>query len=271
MNGAWAYVNLALYVLSFICYARYLYGNNAWIGRLATVFLAAGVLAHYVALLERSRWTHTVPYDDLYGSMSLFAWLLGVTYLGLEVYHGQRSVGAFVTLLLIIWTALVMAFAPAAAPSTPAARGPLFALHVTLNTLAYAAFGLSFVLSVIYLIQNRVLKARRPGLTFWRFPALDVLDGMSRSSVLVGLVALAVGMSFGFVWQHRLSGHFSAADPKIIVTVVIFALYVAYSWLAVKAGWRGARAARICALNFILVLFSYTIVNLYLTSFHRYL
>ncbi len=124
---------------------------------------------------------------------------------------------------------------------------------------------------MIYLIQNRVLKARRPGLTFWRFPALDVLDGMSRSSVLVGLVALAVGMSFGFVWQHRLNGHYSAADPKIIVTVVIFALYVAYSCLAVKAGWRGARAARVCALNFILVLFSYTIVNLYLTSFHRYL
>jgi ABC-type transport system involved in cytochrome c biogenesis permease subunit len=271
MISTWAYVNLALYVLSFICYARYLYGNNPWVGRLATVLLAAGVLAHYAALLARSRWTHTVPYDDLYGSMSLFAWLLGVTYLGLEVFHGQRSVGAFVTLLLIVWTGLVMAFAPDAAPVTPPARGPLFALHVTLNTLAYAAFALSFVLSLIYLIQNRVLKARRPGLTFWRFPALDVLEKMSRSSVLVGLIALAVGMSFGFVWQHRLSGQFSAADPKIIVTLAIFALYVAYSWLAVKSGWRGARAARICALNFILVLFSYTIVNLYLTSFHRYL
>lgn len=271
MNGVWAYVNLALYVLSFICYARFLYGNNIWLGRLGTILLAAGVLAHYVALLERSRWTHSVPYDDLYGSMSLFAWLLGVTYLGLEVFHGQRAVGAFVTLLLIIWTGLVMGFAPAAIAMPPPARGPLFALHVTLNTLAYAAFGLSFVLSVIYLAQNRVLKARRPGLTFWRFPALDVLEGMCRSSVLVGLIALAVGMSFGFVWQHRLSGQFSAADPKIIVTLVIFALYVAYSWLAVSAGWRGARAARVCALNFVLVLFSYTIVNLYLTSFHRYL
>ena len=60
---------------------------------------------------------------------------------------------------------------------------------------------------------------------------------------LVVTLALAVGMSFGFVWQHRLSGQFSAADPKIIVTLVIFALYVAYSLLSVKAGWRGARAA----------------------------
>ncbi len=270
MIGAWAYINLALYVLSFVLYVRYLYTNDRWAGVLATTALAAGVLAHYVALMERSRWTHTVPYDDLYGSMSLFAWLLAVTYLGLEVYHAQRAVGAFVTLLLIVWTGMVMIFAPTSAPAPPA-RGPLFALHVTLNTLAYAAFGLSFILSLIYLIQNRVLKARRPGLTFWRFPALDVLERMSRSSVLVGLVALGLGVSFGFVWQHRLSGQFSAADPKIIITLVIFALYVAYLWLAGKAGWRGARAARICAFNFVLVLFSYTFVNLYLTNFHRYL
>ena len=272
MNGAWAYVNLALYVLSFICYARYLYGNNQWVGRLATVLLAAGVLAHYVALLERSRWTHTVPYDDLYGSMSLFAWLLGVTYLGLEVYHGQRSVGAFVTLLLIIWIALIMAFAPAAAPAASRARGPLFALHVTLTTLAYAAFGLSFVLSVIYLIQNRVLKARRPGLTFWRFPALDVLDGMSRSSVLVGLVALAVGNVFRIrmaaslerpLLRHGPENHRDPRDFCALCRVLV-------AGRDEPAG-EAREPPRICALNFMLVLFSYTIVNLYLTSFHRYL
>src|ERR1700677_2056865 len=146
------YLSLALYLASFLCYARILYAPNIWIGRLATLLLASGIVAQYFSLYQRSRVIQSVPYDDLYGSMSLFAWLLGVTYLGLEVFHGQRSVGAFVTLLLIVWTGLVMAFAPDAAPVTPPARGPLFALHVTLNTLAYAAFALSFVLSLIYLI-----------------------------------------------------------------------------------------------------------------------
>src|ERR1700723_1566012 len=159
MPNQMGFLSLALYTASFLCYARLLYAPNVWLGRLATLLLAGGIALHYLALLDRTAGMHAVPYDDLYGSMSLFAWLLGVTYLGLEVYHGQRSVGAFVTLLLIVWTGLVMAFAPDAVPVTPPARGPLFALHVTLNTLAYAAFGLSFVLSLIYLIQNRVLKA----------------------------------------------------------------------------------------------------------------
>ncbi len=84
---------------------------------------------------------HTVPYDDLYGSMSLFAWLLGVTYLGLEIFHRQRTVGAFVTLWLVVWLTLLELFAPQSAPaSSPSARGALFALHVTLEYVGVCGF-----------------------------------------------------------------------------------------------------------------------------------
>jgi ABC-type transport system involved in cytochrome c biogenesis permease subunit len=264
------YPSLGLYVASFVCYARILYAPNVWLGRLATVLLAGGILFQYYALLERSHSMHAVPYDDLYGSMSLFAWLLGITYLFVETFHRQRSVGGFVTLLLAAWIAVLGLLAPREFPATPSARGPLFALHVTLNTWAYAAFALSFVLSLVYLVQDRVLRSRRLGAAFWRFPALDVLDRMARSSVYVGLVALIVGGVLGLIWEHRLMGRYTWGDPKVIVTVAIFAVYLTYLWLSRNAQWRGARAARLCALNFVIVLFSYTFVNLYLTRFHRF-
>ena len=117
------YISLALYFASFFCYARFLYVPDLWLGRMATFLLAVGIAMHYFALLERSRWIHTVPYNDLYGSMSLFAWLLGVTYLGLELFHRQRSVGAFVTLLLIVWIVLLAVLAPNETPPPPPARG----------------------------------------------------------------------------------------------------------------------------------------------------
>jgi ABC-type transport system involved in cytochrome c biogenesis permease subunit len=264
------YVSLALYAASFLCYARILYVPDVWVGRAATLLLAAGIAMHYFALLERSRWTHTVPYNDLYGSMSLFAWLLGVTYLGLELFHRQRSVGAFVTLLLIVWIVILSALAPNEVSPPPPARGPLFAFHVTLETWAYAAFALSFVLSLIYLGQDRVLRSRKLAPPFWRFPALDVLDRMARSSVLVGLTALLLGVIMGFVWEHRLSGGYSWGDPKVIITLAILVGYAAYLRLSRSTTWRGARAAKLCAFNFVVVLFSYTFVNLYLTRFHRF-
>jgi HemX protein len=269
MSNHMAYLTLALYATSFIVYARILYAPNVWLGRLASLLLAAGLVAHYFALLDRSRATHMVPYDDLYGSMSLFAWLLGVTYLALEMIHRQRSVGAFVTLLLVLWIAL-LDLAPRAVSAPPRARGALFALHVALDAWAYAAFGLSFVLSLVYLVQDRMLRSRRQGAAFWRFPALDVLDRMARSSVYLGLLLLAIGVVSGFVWQHRLTGSYGLGDPKVIVTLIIVAGYIAYLRLSRSAGWRGARAAGVCALNFAVVLFSYTVVNLYLTHFHDY-
>jgi ABC-type transport system involved in cytochrome c biogenesis permease subunit len=264
------YFTLAVYAASFASYARVLYAPDLWVGRLASALLAGGIALHYFALLERSRWSHTVPYDDLYGSMSLFAWLLGLTYLGLEILHRQRSVGAFVTLLLVGWLGCLPFVIRGDMPTPPPARGPLFAFHVTLNTWAYAAFALSFVLSVVYIAQDSILRSRRAGTAFWRFPALDVLDRMSRSSVFVGLGALIMGVVMGLIWEHRLRGTYSWGDPKVIVTLVILAAYAAYLRLSRSANWRGARAARLCAFNFLLVMFSYTFVNLYLTRFHRF-
>jgi ABC-type transport system involved in cytochrome c biogenesis permease subunit len=74
----------------------------------------------------------------------------------------------------------------------------------------------------------------------------------------------------GLIWAHRLSGTYPLGDPKVLITAVILVVYVAYLWLSRSAQWRGSRAALLCALNFALVLFSYTVVNFYLTRFHRY-
>ena len=96
MNQSIILLTVLAYLLSMGLYVQYLYTGKEWTGRLATLLMFLGLVAHYVALLLRARGTHTVPYHDLQGSMSLFGWLLAVTYLCLEIYHRQRTVGAFV-------------------------------------------------------------------------------------------------------------------------------------------------------------------------------
>jgi ABC-type transport system involved in cytochrome c biogenesis permease subunit len=265
-----------LVIATALCYAAALGGYAGFLatakpnlGRLATVLVGGGLLLHYLALLERSRWENSVPYNDLYGSLSLFAWLLAATYLFLEVLHRERSAGALVMPVVLIVFVLSEARAPAAPVPVPA-QGPLLALHITLNVLGYAAFALSFVWSVIYLIQNRLLRHHRLRTLVWRFPALEVLERMSRSSVAVGLVSLMVGMTFGLLWVNRLYGTYWSGDPKEIVTLVILAVYAGYLWLGRTTAWRGARASLLCVVNFLVVLFSYSVVNLYLSDFHRF-
>ena len=269
MSHLFVTLTILAYGLSFASYARFLYSGKEMAGRIGSVLLTLGLIAHYVALLERSRGLHTVPYHDLYGSMSLFGWLLALTYLGLELYHRQRSVGAFVLPFILVFF-LVAAFAPPDRLSPPPARGAVFAFHVTLSILAYAGFALSCVLSLIFLVENRLLRHRKLGDVVWRLPALELLERMSQSSVLIGLVSIGIGTVLGFIWVDRLTGQVSYYDPKYVITIFVLLLYVVYLRLARTASWRGPRASRLCIFNFVVVILSFTVVNLYLSHSHRY-
>jgi len=257
------------YAASMGFYIRFLYTGRAWSGRLRTLLLALGLVAHYFALLERSHGTNTVPYHDLYGSMSLFGWLLALTYLGLELFHRQRAVGAFVLPFIIVFF-VAAHVAPVDQMAEPRARGVAFAFHVTLSILAYSAFALSCVLSLIFLAEERLLRHRKLGEVVWRLPPLELLERMSRSSVFIGLISIAAGTALGFVWVDRLTGQVWHSDPKYIVTLLVLFLYALYFVLARTTAWRGARASKLCVFNFFVVIFSFTVVNLYLSHAHRY-
>lgn len=269
MNQVLLISTVFAYGLSLGLYLFFLNTGRELAGRLATLFLATGLVTHYFALLERTRGLHTVPYHDLYGSMSLFGWLLALTYLGLEIYERQRSVGAFVLPFILVFF-LAAHLAPADRLSPPDAHGPTFAFHVTLSILAYSAFALSFVLSVIYLGEERLLRSHKLGNMVWRLPPLELLERMSRSSVLVGLVSIAIGTALGFVWVDRLSDKYSFYDSKYVITLLVVLLYVIYFRLTRTTAWRGARASKLCIFNFVVVVLSFTVVNLYLSHSHRY-
>jgi ABC-type uncharacterized transport system permease subunit len=259
----------AAYSASLAGYVRFLGSGKEVAGRLATALMFLGLVAHYVALLLRARGTHTVPYHDLEGSMSLFGWLLAVTYLCLEIYHRQRTVGAFV--LPIILAFFFSSFLVPDHPSPPsAAHGVVFALHVTLSILAYAAFALSCVLSLMYLAEQRFLRIRKLGDMVWRLPPLELLERMSRTSVLLGLVTITAGTGLGYLAVDRQPGQPAFFDPKYLITLLVLVLYMAYFRLARTTAWRGARASMLCVFNFVLVVLSFTVVNLYFSQHHRY-
>jgi len=269
MTTLLTWLTIFAYGASFGCYLASFRARRTLVARAATGLFGLGIVFQYFALLERSRAIHAVPYQDLYGSMSLFGWLLAVTYLSLELYHRQRSVGAFV-LPFVLLVFLAAHLSPAAPSAGPMPRGTVFALHVTLSILAYAAFALSFVLSLMFLAQERLLRGHKMGGAFWRFPPLELLERMSRSGVLIGLISISAGTIFGFVWVDRLKGSAAGGDIKHVVTLLVFGVYAAYLFLSRTAAWRGARASILCVLSFVLVVLSFTVVNVYLSHYHRY-
>jgi ABC-type transport system involved in cytochrome c biogenesis permease subunit len=131
--------------------------------------------------------------------------------------------------------------------------------------LAYAAFALSFVLSLLYLIQNRQIRRGRTGVLFARLPSLDVIGRMNRTTVTIGLVVLSVSVVLGVAWARRVWT--APVDAKLawaLVTLLVYGVLLCMD----RRGWAGRRVALLSIVGCIVVLFSYTFVNLYLSHSH---
>src|SRR5260370_7749474 len=159
--------------------------------------------------------------------MSVCGWVVGVACVRLGRVHRQRSVGG-VVLPFVLAFVLFAQLSPPDRFAAPAATGVIFAFHVTLSILAYAAFGLSCVLSLIYLGEQRLLHEHRVGDVVWRLPSLDLLDRMSQSSVLFGLISITIVTALVFVLVDRLTGNVWRYDATYVLTLLVLAAYVFY-------------------------------------------
>ncbi len=234
---------------------------------LGTALLATGLAGHFADLEVRARALGSVPYRNLGGSVSLFGWMLGIAYFALQIRHRERAIGPFLIPIVIVSSVIGMLVPSHVSPATPATRGVLFALHVTFAILAYAAFTFSFVLSILYLVQNRQLRRRQTGVLFARLPALEVIGRMNRTSVSIGLAVLCFALVIGVIRANELWS--TLADPKIAWALITLVVYALLLWLD-RRGWEGRRVAILSILGFGVVLFSYTVVNLYFPTAHHF-
>lgn len=265
-----SWLAIICYLVTEFLYALNLIERNLTYARLASRTLVISIVIHFAAMLARSQQFRVVPYNDLYGSLSLFAWMVSLIYLALEFRHRQKSVGAFLLPIPIILLVLATLLHRTQTYTPPAElRGALFAYHVTSNIFAYSAFTVSFILSTMYLLQHRQIRIRRPGLLFSRLPSLDLLERMNRTSVAIGVPVLLCGIFLGSLWAHKLHVLWRV-DPKLIWSLITLLVYAGYLYLEKLGTWRGKRSAIISVCGFLIIIFSYSVVNLFFSSFHKF-
>jgi len=238
-------------------------------GRATSGLLLLGFVIHWFALFAGARAAHAVPYHDLPASMSFFAWVVIFSYGILVLRHREGSTGPFLIPIALVFlvASLFARHGGEVMLKNPKLSGPLFAFHVTLALVGYAALSLSFVLAQLYLIQNKQIRQRKLGLLFSRLPALDVLTRLHQTSVTIGVSALSGAVVLGLIWAKINWGTYW--DPKVLFTFLIIALYLCTlfpRWL----GWGGKKIALLSVTGFMFVLFSYTIVNLFISKGHTF-
>jgi ABC-type uncharacterized transport system permease subunit len=205
---------------------------------------------HFVSLVEMLAQAHRwVPVGAREVESLLGFVVAGLFFLAWWIYNAM-SLGLFalpITFFLVFVPALGLT--PYIFPSQGVRTSWLVA-HIAALLGAYAGLGFSLLASVLYLVQERRLKAKRkpaPGSGSapleW-LPPLDTLERIAHAMLLFGFPCMTVGLILGAVLVQETSlGAAYFLDPKVLASFAMWGIYVLLLFLRSTAGLRGRKAA----------------------------
>ena len=265
-----------VYFGAFMLYLLMMVMGRATFGKLASLVSVVGLGAQSLAIILR--WVESyqlgighAPFSNLYESLIFFSWTITLLYLIVEWRTKNRTLGAFVMPLAFLAMAYA-SFSPNIAsriqPLVPALKSNWLITHVITCFFAYAAFGISFGLSLMYFLKR--LDNDKKNSTFLKLiPRKGILDDLNYQMVAIGFLMLTLGIITGSVWAYSAWGRYWGWDPKETWSLITWFIYAAVLHSRMVRGWTGKKIAIMSIIGFFCVLITYFGVN-YLAGLHSY-
>jgi cytochrome c-type biogenesis protein CcsB len=231
----------------------YLVQREEIVHRLASLTTLAAWALHTVGLVSIAIQTGRPPLGTLPEAVSTTVWVVVLLDLWVERQHGVKVLGAFVLPVVVVLSLKTMVRPAALAQFGPTLGGAWIWVHIALATIGVAAFVLNFAGAVMYILQERQLKGRRPGAFYYRLPALETLDQLTYRTLALGFPFLTVGLILGALWAGTAWGSVFTFDPLAAFSFVAWVIYAATLAGRAAAGWHGRRAAYFAVAGFVVL------------------
>ncbi len=253
-------------------YAAHFRRRRDPVGRTATAVLIAGWGIHTLLLSWRTISTGRAPLANTPEVLSTCAWLLVVVYVYLEISTKDRALGALVAPIVTILHGFAsFGFGQLDVPLQLLTRGRWFETHVFSNILAYTAFSISWVSSVMYVFLLGEIQTKHLGFFYKRLPSLQTLDQINGRAASFGLVFLSLGLFASSMWAHQALGRPWVWDePAFAGALIAWFIYAGHLFARLVAGWGGKRAAFFSIVGFTLVLFTFPVVGIFFPGKHSF-
>ena len=270
MNALLFNSTLVIYAVATVIYLAYLVKPKQTLGRAGLWLTVAGFVVHLGFTLNRFLEAGHTPITNLHESLSFFSMATVGIFILFERRYKVSILGSFVMPLALLILAISATFSAVIPPLNPALKSRWLAIHTIMAFLGYAAFAISFGVSVMYLIQSHFLKKRRLGPMFQKLPPLDMLDDISYRCLTFGFPLLTFAIISGAIWAETAWGTYWSWDPKETWSLITWFIYAALLHGRLTTGWRGRKAAMLSIFGFVIMLFTFLGVNLLLSGLHSY-
>lgn len=264
----WLRVALGCYAVGLIYALVALTRTSELLGKVALHAAYVGMIFHFVALTESVLLSGQIALASVHNAESLLGFLIMMAFMIAYLVYKTTSPGIVVFPLVFLLTFIAATGEQPFLITSPGVRtGWLFA-HIAMIFTGYAALFLSFGASLLYLIQEHSLKSKKSSGILSRLPALEVIDDIGYRSLLLGFPFMTLGLIAGTVVAESAYGRVNFLDPKILLSVLMWAVYLIMLYTRWSSGWRGRRAAYLATCVFVAAVVAWA-AN-YFSTMHRF-
>lgn len=255
------------YLLAGATHIAYIYAPE-W--RVTASWMARLALGIHTLALAAEFWQSRTFFASFYEATLFFTWAVVLVYVLADLIWPVKVGGTFLipAVLVLVLISLLM-------PRTPgidltgltAAR---FFGHIIAAIAAYGFFSVAFILSALYLLQERQLRNKEFRLFFYRLPPLESLDYLSHRLIQIGFPLLTLALAAGYLWaRDAWTGNY-ATDSKLIWTWITWGYYGIILIGRALAGLTGRRFAWFSIAGFLMLMVNYFVINLFWSNVHGF-
>jgi ABC-type uncharacterized transport system permease subunit len=239
----WLRAAAALYAIGLFHSLLIAIRKTSPIFRPSLIAFGAGLMLHLVALVEAGVEQQTWFPAGFANSVSLWAFLTGLVFIGTWLRYRVETLGVLFFPLVSVMTIVAAWRMPLGTWTSTSTRDTWLVVHIVLVLLGYAALVLTAVASLLYLLQEKQLKRKKSMALLERLPPLGTLDTLISGSLGFGFILLTLGVVTGATWAYIESGGTGVSDPRISSALVTWLFCFLTLFLRFSAGWRGRKAA----------------------------
>ncbi|MDO4323748.1 MAG: c-type cytochrome biogenesis protein CcsB [Lachnospiraceae bacterium] len=265
-NGLFTAV-MVLYLIAMVLYFIFFAVKNVKAGRIAGWIMTAGFVLHTAAMVTRGIGAGRLPLTNQYEFATSFAWGICLCFLIFLRKYKFQALGTFVTPVIFLIIGYAAMQSREVRELMPALRSNWLGIHVSTAIISYGAFGVSFAVSLMFLLRRKMRDN-----AFWQehIPEEQKLDIISYRAVSLGFLFLTFVIITGAIWAERAWGSYWSWDPKETWSLITWIIYALYLHLRLSKGWKNKSAALFAVIGFVCVIFTYIGVNTLIPGIHSY-
>lgn len=255
----WSRLALTFYTVGMVTAVTAFFVRRTNLFPVAREAVVIGFLFHFVSLVEVGVAVHHFPATQYSQATSLLAFAIAGFFLMVYRVYSPRALSLLIFPLIFLLTLASIYGHEGAAhvgslPTGPIMRNGWIYLHVILVFLAYAALAIAVASGLLYLLAERSLKSKQAAGALRLLPPLETLDRISYHCLLAGFPLLTIGLAIGAWWADTVWGHIGLNDPKIILALITWLIYLVLLFARWAAAWRGRRMAYLTLICFAVAL-----------------